>query len=332
MHVRLDGPESVETAWGYFVLAEALRLRNKFAEALTSNRRALDLMRKTLPRGHRSIAIALTGVVSTLESAEATHSLADLFSSAAEMGELASIFREVVDTSRPSTFDSDDAAFMAAIGLARFSVFYVDLSQELAAAGKSREAEESRKSAIVLIEKLQTQMAGTAAYLPYVYGYGTIAMAQAREPRRSDELGRELLKMTPKTGNWNNQVAWSLVSAEDPALRNPGLAIKLATKAVEADPASGPHRNTLGIARYRAGDWTQAIADLEKSVSLSNGGDSNDWFFLAMAHWRLGDNDLARKWYNQAIVWMDKNQSKHEELRRFRAEAAELLEVKGDKN
>ena len=46
-----------------------------------------------------------------------------------------------------------------------------------------------------------------------------------------------------------------------------------------------------------------------------------------MAHWQLGEKEAARKWYDQAVAWMDKNQPNNEELRRFRAEAAELLGV-----
>ena len=43
-------------------------------------------------------------------------------------------------------------------------------------------------------------------------------------------------------------------------------------------------------------------------MDLRNGGDSFDWFFLAMAHWRLGEKDKAREWYERAVQWMDKNQ------------------------
>ena len=56
-------------------------------------------------------------------------------------------------------------------------------------------------------------------------------------------------------------------------------------------------------------------------------GDSEDWFFLAMAHWQLGDKQAARKWYDQAVAWMDKNQPDNVELRRFRSEAEELLKI-----
>jgi hypothetical protein len=62
-----------------------------------------------------------------------------------------------------------------------------------------------------------------------------------------------------------------------------------------------------------------------KSVQLRKGGDSFDFFFLAMAHWQLNDKDKAREWYDQAVAWMDKNAPQNEELKRFRAEAAALL-------
>jgi hypothetical protein len=60
-------------------------------------------------------------------------------------------------------------------------------------------------------------------------------------------------------------------------------------------------------------------------------GDAAQWFFLAMAHWQLDEKDKARKWFDQAVEWMDKNQPKNEELRRFRAEAAELMKINGAK-
>jgi hypothetical protein len=60
-------------------------------------------------------------------------------------------------------------------------------------------------------------------------------------------------------------------------------------------------------------------------MRLRKGGDSYDWFFLAMAHWRLGDRDKARTWFGRAVKWMDAHQPQDVELRRFRAEAEALL-------
>jgi hypothetical protein len=64
-------------------------------------------------------------------------------------------------------------------------------------------------------------------------------------------------------------------------------------------------------------------------VELSQGGRGSDWLFLAMAHWQLGHKEDARKWYDQAVAWMNVSmQPDDEELRRFSAEAARLLDIK----
>jgi tetratricopeptide (TPR) repeat protein len=99
-------------------------------------------------------------------------------------------------------------------------------------------------------------------------------------------------------------------------------------KAVELEPKQGISWNTLGVALYRAGDWKAAIEALNKSMELRNGGDSSDWFFLALAHWQLGKQEEARKWYEKAVEWMEKNQPEDQELRRFRNEAEDALGMK----
>ena len=60
-------------------------------------------------------------------------------------------------------------------------------------------------------------------------------------------------------------------------------------------------------------------------MELSSGGDSRHWFFLGMAHWQIGDKDDARKWYDRAVNGLRKNLPTYHELRRFRAEAEELM-------
>ncbi len=131
----------------------------------------------------------------------------------------------------------------------------------------------------------------------------------------------------PDTLESMNNLAWLLATAEDPKIRKPAQAVELARELVTRSPKGEIYWNTLGVAQYRAGDWKAAIDTLEKSRELRKGGDSSDWFFLAMAHWRQGDKEQARKWYNQAVQWMEKNNPKDNELGRFRAEAAALLGV-----
>jgi tetratricopeptide (TPR) repeat protein len=107
----------------------------------------------------------------------------------------------------------------------------------------------------------------------------------------------------------------------------------LARKAVEQEPEHCGFRNTLGVASYRAGDWKAAIQALQKAEELAP-GKILAWnaFFLAMAHWQLGEKEPACKQYEQAVSWMEKNRPKDEELVRFRAEAEALLKTKEKKN
>jgi serine/threonine protein kinase/tetratricopeptide (TPR) repeat protein len=136
----------------------------------------------------------------------------------------------------------------------------------------------------------------------------------------------------PDTLSSMNALARLLATCPDPKARNASRAVELAKKAVELASKEGNYWNTLGVAHYRGGDCKAAVAALEKSMELRKGGDSFDWFFLAMAHWQLGDKEEAPKWYDRAVEWMDKNQPANEELRRFRAEAAELLKIQEKNN
>jgi tetratricopeptide (TPR) repeat protein len=125
-----------------------------------------------------------------------------------------------------------------------------------------------------------------------------------------------------------NGTAWRLVT--DPVLgnRDGELAVGLAKRAVERAPDQGYIVNTLGTAYYRAGEWQSAIETLKRADELHQGQFfSSDAFFIAMAHWQLGEKDAALKWHNTAVRWMDKFAADNEEQRRFRAECAALLGV-----
>jgi WD40 repeat protein/tetratricopeptide (TPR) repeat protein len=132
-----------------------------------------------------------------------------------------------------------------------------------------------------------------------------------------------------------NELAWLLATCPRPEFRDPNRAVELAKKAVALAPRAGNCWNTLGVAHYRAGQEKEAIAALTRSMELRNGGDAFDRLFLAMAHRKRGNPEEARKWYDQAVEWQEKNKEPlandklhTEELRRFRSEAEEVLELK----
>jgi WD40 repeat protein len=130
----------------------------------------------------------------------------------------------------------------------------------------------------------------------------------------------------------DNDWAWTLATCADLRWRDPARAVHLAEKATARAPQEGNFWNTLGAARYRAGEWKPAAAALEKSMELRQGGDAFDWLFLAMARWQLSDKDQARQWYDKAVQWMNQYKVQDEELNRFRSEAAALLKIQEKSN
>ncbi|HTK74715.1 MAG TPA: tetratricopeptide repeat protein, partial [Gemmataceae bacterium] len=134
-----------------------------------------------------------------------------------------------------------------------------------------------------------------------------------------------------------NGLAAFLATASDLQFRDPARAVELATKTAESSTEksvqSADYRGTLGVARYRSGDWSKARADLEMAIGMRQ---ADDWrnapngFFLAMSHWQLGDKAKAREWFDRAVQWVEKGKKDDPELKRFRAEAAELLGAKGE--
>src|SRR5439155_17573706 len=107
-----------------------------------------------------------------------------------------------------------------------------------------------------------------------------------------------------------NILARFLATVSDAKFLDPPRAVELAAKAAELSPTEPDFRATLGMARYRTGDWNGAIADLEKAIGLRNPDHPNrasNGFFLAMAHWQLGEKDKARAWFDKSVQWMDKS-------------------------
>jgi tetratricopeptide (TPR) repeat protein len=157
-------------------------------------------------------------------------------------------------------------------------------------------------------------------------------LAQLGKSEEAVKTYRKVIELAPTDAEAINELAWLLATATDVAVRDPVDAVKQAIRAVELAPTEGDYWNTLGIARYRAGKWQPALEALNKSIDLRAGGDALDWYFLAMAHWQLGHKDVSRKWYDRAAEWTNKTAADDDDLRRFRAEAAELLGITEDRN
>jgi tetratricopeptide (TPR) repeat protein len=138
---------------------------------------------------------------------------------------------------------------------------------------------------------------------------------------------REVIKLNPMHTGAHSLLGMCLATAPDPRLRDPKLAVASAKKAIELAPADPSPWNTLGMAYYASGAYQAAIGAIHRSIKLGGHADSTDYFFLAMAHRRLGHKDTAGGYYQKGVRWMDKNRPTDPELRRFRAEAAALLGI-----
>jgi len=212
---------------------------------------------------------------------------------------------------------------------ARLALVYNHIGSKYQADGHLSEAEAAYRKAVDVSEKaarvlphteLRCRLADACLHLS-----GLLLLSE--RPEEATGIFQKIYKAEPISAITCNYVAWRLATDSYVRHRPPAIAVEFARKAVELAAEDGTVWNTLGVAHLRAGNWQESITALQKSMDLRNGGNSFDWFFLSMAHWQLGNQDEARKWYDQAVLWMDKNQPDNEELRRFRAEASDLLSV-----
>ena len=141
-----------------------------------------------------------------------------------------------------------------------------------------------------------------------------------------------------------SNLAWLLATCPEAKFRDPKRAVELAVNAVKGAPKEAPFRTTLGLARYRAGDWEGAARDLEEALKLlqaTRGFDrcvGRSLLFLAMAQQRLGQGQQARQTHDRALAWLQANRKTvdgtpwlADELRRWQTEAEELLNERLEK-
>jgi tetratricopeptide (TPR) repeat protein len=181
----------------------------------------------------------------------------------------------------------------------------------------------------------------------YTAAHNNLGNALGAQGRLEEALAeyRKALAIDPKAGAplWN--LSRLLANGPDPKRRDPRQAVELAKRGIKLEGHAGWWQ-TLSWAHYRTGDWNQCIAAMEKSVELNRAGalaDSraelgNQGLFLAMAHWRLGHREEARRWYDRAVEWIEKNRVEldkdrqkgldvQDDVRNTRAEAAALMGI-----
>jgi tetratricopeptide (TPR) repeat protein len=126
---------------------------------------------------------------------------------------------------------------------------------------------------------------------------------KAQRPDEARAIYVRGLEQCPDNARLTGCLARLLANHPDAAKREPQRAVELARRATELHPRDAELWNTLGVAHYRAGHWSESIAALAKSMELRSDGDAYDWYFMAMAEQKSGHPDEARRWYKKATTW-----------------------------
>jgi tetratricopeptide (TPR) repeat protein len=125
-----------------------------------------------------------------------------------------------------------------------------------------------------------------------------------------------------------NNLAWIMV-AGPPEWRDLERGLGFAQRAVTLAPHKGTYQNTLGVAYYRLGQYPEALAAFEKSLTAGKGQfDGYDLYFESMCYVRMNDLRKAQECFERADRWQKSTRlNVHElaELESFRQEAAEIL-------
>lgn len=87
--------------------------------------------------------------------------------------------------------------------------------------------------------------------------------------------------------------------------------VAAAERAVTDSPRNHARLLTLGAALYRARRYKEAVRKLDEAVKVWGKDDTPwDWLFLAMAHHRLGQVELAKAHFDRAARWLDQRLGK----------------------
>jgi len=126
----------------------------------------------------------------------------------------------------------------------------------------------------------------------------------------------------------HNELAWLLATCAEAKHRDPGRAVASARKAVELAPDNGGFWNTRSaVACYGRATGPRRGRRWRNRCGCAGAVTAFDWFFLAMLHGQQGEAGRGRQVVPAGCRLDGEDGRGTEELRRFRAEAAELLGV-----
>jgi serine/threonine protein kinase/Flp pilus assembly protein TadD len=304
---RKSGPDHPSTLIAANNLASVLKQQGRLQEALDLYQGTLDAKRRTLGPEHPSTLVAM-------------YNIGELYQDQGRLEEATRIFEETLPIQRRvlGPEHTDTLRTMSALCMVltqeRRLTEAVRLCEETLATQRNALGEEHA-------DTLRSMFRLGDAYLEEgraVEARGLYEKALAARRRLFDPGHPETLHTT-------KSLAWLYATSRTVPFRDPGRAESLAREVLARTPDDGDVWNTLGVAQYREGRFADSIVSLRKSMEFRHGGDSNDYFFMAMDEWRLGHRGEAGRWRNRAVEWMAKNRPGDGDLGRFAAETATVM-------
>lgn len=207
---------------------------------------------------------------------------------------------------------------------------YCSLGNALTATDRPTDGEEAFQEARALREAL---VAAAPEMPQYRDGLARVHLELAQLLRVRGRHGeaidayRHAWEHRPDDPVTNNDLAWGLALFPGRSRAEVTDSVRFARRAVASHPKVGAFWNTLGLARYRAGDWEGSAEATLRSMELRAGGDGFDWFLLALTYQRMGDEDGARQWFDLADRWMREQAAEDADLKALRSEAERALSM-----
>jgi len=144
---------------------------------------------------------------------------------------------------------------------------------------------------------------------------------------RHEALRLASLRDDTATADGLNALSWSVVSLPGKEPSAYQAALRQAKAACGLRPEA-PFLNTLGVAYYRAGEFENAIATLERADQSNRGtyNRASDLLFIAMGHQKLGRKQKAVDLLKEARSQMEGDGGASGDLVEFAREAGQLIE------
>jgi len=259
--------------------------------------------------------------------------LAMLLRKTGRLGEAETLLRQAVALDEKLLEDyPDNADFGRGAGC-----HYSYLGEVLGNMRRTQDADAALRRGIEIYTRLVRNAPGEPIYrlllADAIYELGNLLNEDGRPAEAAKAFGEAIANLEklvaehPEAAAYQHRLGLKLALCPTLQLRDPPRAVRLAKQTVQQVADSPDFWKFLGVAQYQAGDPTAAIEALQKSSELRDRYEPEDYLFMAMAHWRKGERDQARQWYDRAMAWIEKHHSSDSDLGRIRTEAETLLGI-----